>query len=707
MPIDAYAACPGGLDKKVKFCCQDLVTELEKLGRMIEGDQRAAALDYLEKLESKSGDRACLLALKSALLAASEREEDLHATVERFRKAFPQNPIALAESALYTSQTKGLEAGIAELQDALERVENNIPRQVYDAIGGIGVAALQAGRPIAALAHLTLQSMLDPADESPLALIARIMSSPSVPLSMKDVRGLPEAPAGAPWKSTYDEALHQALRGRWRRAAAWLLVIAAKHGNPAEIWETIGTLRAWLADHAGAVEALRRVAAMEVPFDKAVEAEMLAQLLDPHESQQTIDVLNYQFPVADADRLGELLLASDQVVSLPVDRRQYADEEVPPRGVYVLLDRPQPRGAAELTIAQVPRVVGTLSLFGKQTDREARLELLTYRTDELQPALEAVHALAGDTIRESPPPEVADKMHPVRHAMASNWYLPADLPAERARALNHQLREEMLFERWPALPLPALGNQSALDVKDNPAFRIRLAALVELLELSAQQESADLDFSRLRTILGLPLPRPLDPAQVDLARLPLVRYPRLDIPQLTDEQLLGVFRTVASVGLRDMLRGLAEEILRRPSLATKVDLAGVHRALIAVARDPDEALRRVEAGRAWATSANKSSAPWDLEELSLRLMRDEASEASRLIEHLMREHANEPGVRQSLAELLYAAGVIGPDGRPAGPLAGQAGPAPAAVAPEPSGIWTPESAAGGETKSKLWVPGMD
>jgi len=39
--------------KKIKFCCSDLVSELDKIQRMIEGDQRVACLDYITKLEGK------------------------------------------------------------------------------------------------------------------------------------------------------------------------------------------------------------------------------------------------------------------------------------------------------------------------------------------------------------------------------------------------------------------------------------------------------------------------------------------------------------------------------------------------------------------------------------------------------------------------------------------------------------------------------
>ena len=39
MALDAYSLCPGGTGKKIKFCCPDFLPELEKIDRMIEGEQ--------------------------------------------------------------------------------------------------------------------------------------------------------------------------------------------------------------------------------------------------------------------------------------------------------------------------------------------------------------------------------------------------------------------------------------------------------------------------------------------------------------------------------------------------------------------------------------------------------------------------------------------------------------------------------------------
>ena len=85
-------------------------------------------------------------------------------------------------------------------------------------------------------------------------------------------------------------------------------------------------------------------------------------------------------------------------------------------------------------------------------------------------------------------------------------------------------------------------------------------------------------------------------------------------------------------------------------------------------------------------------------------LRGNAEEAQRLLRHLQEEHMDEPGVAQKLMEMLVAAGVVGPDGSPAGPPPA-GGPGLAVQPNQPSKLWTPDDAAPSEAKGKIWTPG--
>ena len=54
MSYDPYADCPCGSGKKIKFCCQDVIPEMQKVARLRENQPKRAA-QILEGLEQNFG----------------------------------------------------------------------------------------------------------------------------------------------------------------------------------------------------------------------------------------------------------------------------------------------------------------------------------------------------------------------------------------------------------------------------------------------------------------------------------------------------------------------------------------------------------------------------------------------------------------------------------------------------------------------------
>ena len=70
-------------------------------------------------------------------------------------------------------------------------------------------------------------------------------------------------------------------RGAWLVAVNKLVSLAEVAPDAAAVWRNLATLRSWLADDVGAAVSLRKLLALDVTRDEQVEAEALAQLLDP------------------------------------------------------------------------------------------------------------------------------------------------------------------------------------------------------------------------------------------------------------------------------------------------------------------------------------------------------------------------------------------------------------------------------------------
>ncbi|HEX4147213.1 MAG TPA: hypothetical protein VHY91_27195 [Pirellulales bacterium] len=710
MALDPYSPCPGGTGKKIKFCCTEFPAELEKLQRMVEGDQRAAALELVDKLAEKYPDRACLLATKFALEADLGHAEQATAVATRFQEKHPDNPVALAALSVSVARHDAPRA-VRLLQEAIAKAGNQLPLQVYDALSVLGVALYGTGFIPAARAHWMLQfSFSGGKDEQVLRLIMQLQGSSEIPLMWKDDLQLAEAPADALWRTSFEGSVGKARSGQWLAAADELAALAERAGAWPPITRNLAILRTWLAEPAPAVVAWRQFATADVPRDDAVEAEAMAQLLDP-DGAEPADVIKVVYPIRETENLLAQLTVHRQSLSMPGDLRLLAAEnEVPPKGYFSLLDRPQPDSAKGLTVDTVPRIVGQVLVYGKQTDREARAELIANRRN-LAGSQAALAAIAGNAIGAAGAEEVAGRASGGEDALALEWYLPEDIAAAERRQLLAAGHRQRLLVEWPEVSQQRFSGQTPRQAAADPKLRITVLATILNLEM-ASDLLVGFDFNELRAALGLPLAEKIDPAGHSVLALPLVRLARLDVAKLGDEDLLIAYDRASQSRFMHAIMLLGRELVGRPSLDAEVDKGAVYAMLAQLASDPEQAAKDLDAGRKIAEAGGKSTARFDLIELAIHMGQGDIRQADRLLKHIRTEHLREPGIAQALYSLLAQWGVIRPDGSPATEVPGDAAGlvVPGAAAAEPaSKIWTPgsETAGSGGKKPTIWTPGLD
>jgi hypothetical protein len=712
MSLNPYQLCPCGSGEKVKFCCsKDIIPELEKILRAVEGDQRAAALDQIEKLVAEKGDRLALLALKADLQLSLGGVEAAEKTIAAFQEASPYNAVALALSAIVAASKNDVEGASEYLQRSLEYVDQEMPQSVYAAIGLIGRLMLSRGNVLAARGHWILQaSLAGGQDQDPVTMLARLNASPEIPLLLKEDQTFAECPADVPWAGEFNAALKSAQRGAWLAARESLESLAAKVAEHPSLVKNVAIFHGWLGETEQAVAAWHKYAAMEgVDQDEAVEAEALAQMLDPKEDGDKVDEMTVTFALPDIDKLMELLLSHKQVSQMNVDVQQLAeDDQPPPKAVFWLLDRPIPETGVDLKREDIPAVVADMMIYGKQTNRDARLELVLLKTDDFEDRKKILADLTGDLVGDVVKEEKTGAVPMISHALTWRWRLPNDTPNElRIEFLNTQHREVML-QRWTTLPQQVLDGKSPADVANDDAYRIRLLATILLLELAADAMAREFDFDELRTNLGIPTRPAISGKDLEVLKLSMVQLMRVKAEELDDEQLYIAFQRGVLKNQSPLIFNLGHELLRRNRLPKGLDKSQLYEALINASSSSDAALELVAEASAMAAEQDESPARWLLAELSVRLPRMESTECNRLVQTIQSQHLNEPGVADGLYRLLVNYGVISPDGTPAG---GAPPPQQAPAAPEGGGLWTPDgpAAPAGEDaqKSKLWVPGMD
>jgi tetratricopeptide (TPR) repeat protein len=714
MALDPYSPCPCGSGKKIKFCdCgKDMLGDLERVMTLLDADQRVAALDQIKKLIETKGERAALLALEAnAYLQAGDMEQ-ARPVVEKFARIYPENPLALAEAAILKVADEDLEGAVHKLQEALEHIGNEIPLVVYESIGLVGQSLLAAGNILGARGHLLLQAGIGGAeDQRGLQMLMRLQTSPQVPLLLKQDFLIGDVPKNVPWGKEYGEALSYGSKGAWAAAANRLTGMADRFPKEPLLLRSAAIFRTYVGDTPATVAAWRRYAAHPgVTLDDAVEAEALAQLIDADAPEPEIDVLTIEYALQDAQVVMERLLSDKRIAASPSDPAELVEEgEPPPKGVFWLLDRPVPPTGVGLSREAVPCVLGELLLFGKQTDRSARLEFIVARTDDFAAKTKALTQLLFGLIGPAGKEEVVDKIPASQLSLTFNWRLPNDTPLEDRRRLIDEQRREMLLNVWPNTPSGALGGKRPAEVASDPAYRVRLLAAILRLEFGNPQDPRDYNLNDLRKKLGLPTRDPIDPAGVDMERLSLLRFPQLMVEKLSDDALLTAYKRAARNTSPRVTLPLVKEVVRRPQLASKTDLAEAHVILGSLTEDSAEAFAYAAKAREIAVGRGESAAPWLLDELSLHLVRQDLEGSQNLLKQIQTRYQKDANVMRALAQLLVRHGVISPDGTPAGPRPGAAAPAEPAAAPA-SKLWTPESAAApaaAEGKSKLWIPGME
>lgn len=713
--IDPYSYCPCGTGKKVKFCCPDLVSELGTIQNMLDGGQRAACLDYIEGLEKKFPDRASLVTTKALLQSILGQDAKAATTLENFLAKQPQNPVALAQMALIEAAKHGPLAGIRPLQQSLENAGEFISGRIIMSVARLGEMLLMQGQLAAARGHFMLAYSLNTEDDGSLQMLARFFASPQVPLILKNEQVLMPAPDGAAWKADFDAAVEEGRRGRWWRAADKMKSLTSTSGDSPVLWRNLAILRSWLADTPGTLAALRKLASLDIPVDDAVEAEALAQLLDPAGDADVVDELRLVFDIREFDKVVETLAADRRASAFNWETAGIdLGDRPPPRVAYYLLDRELPTTGVNIARTDIPQILARLLVFGRETDREARIEAYLRRTD-LEAVKQALATLCGAAIATPAEPEKVDEIPTAEASLSWSWRLPEDVAQAHVRTLIEEQRRAAVLERWPMQTSARFGGRTAQDAAADPGLQRAVAAQVLLIELSFAQATTVALFDDLRKQLNLPIPAAPDVNTAGPVGVPYSRLHRIAPATLSDEQVVVYFQRALQVGARLAVRTLGTELVGRAGLKGKVNLAEVYGHLSHLEEMNDEAIQYLDLARKAAEEQKQSTAMWDLEEMELRLRRGEPQEFARLMDHVQQNHLREPGVAQALMQILYAAGIVGPDGRPtAGPGAASAEsglvmPGASAGGGDSGKLWTPDAGApaapsGGATKSGLWVP---
>jgi hypothetical protein len=708
MALDPYSYCPGGRDKKIRFCCPDKIKELSQIEKMLNDQQFSACLVLIEREEKKDPGCACLSAAKITVLRALDRFDEAAEEVERFVQREPENSLARAERAIIAAMRSDPGALRFVLEALGTRDDNSLHGSSLYAMSVVAQRLLQEGKVIPAIALIRQVVAFQPQNREALELLSNALQMENVPTILKEITPTQSCPEGVPFKAEFDHALDSIHHGQWLRGRDELEALREKADAWPYFWKSLYSLYFWLDEQEKAVEAIEKfVGSEKVDFFDAAQSEYLRLLLDFDPLGDRTAVVQFEREVTDFDRVQEALLSSPRAQSVEFDPRMFRQEDGPaPKNVFVLLDRPFPPRGEEVTLENVASQMGTLLLYGKQTDRPARMDVL----EVLQPNVEPVNAFLEESLNEwigdLDSEETMRTVSRSQAMMQTRFRFQREHLPERARlrALLREHLEEEFLPAWCRLPLGRFDGQTPEQAAEKEENTRPLMGITLLLESWMDPEMGLSVANRLREKLGLPTldPITIDPAnqQEEFMNLTTSELYRVETEGLSPDLISRGFRTAMMVNDPRSGRIFAQAIVEQPiDKTSREDRILAYRHLIEVtgSTNQEEAFAWLTKARDETKQTGQSCAIWDLAELPLRLQLLQSAEAQTLVDHLMREHRDEPGVLESLQSLFMEMGLIRPDGSPA------AAPPPGATPPPTS----PGQPAPDEANGKLWTPDGD
>jgi hypothetical protein len=730
MAIDSYAPCPGGTGKKIKFCCSELVGDLEQLDRLVEGDQISAALDQVKRLAEKHPGKACLLATQTKLELASKQFTEAAGTARRFLDAHPDNPLALGQSAV-TEAVAGRVQEAAALFDKAREAAGKTPEGGTPPLQELARIAATLVQAAAQTGHVGFaQGIVDwlvdsgagSADE--LRLLAAIVGSSGVPVSLRSRIPLEEAAGDAAWRPDFDTALAHARAWRLSKALTAFRSLKSVAGDSRPLLTNIGILCEMLARPIEASEAwlaVSRLAGMTA--DDAVEAVGRAIALeteaDPDRSPQ-IPFTSLSAPLSvptgeegtrALELLEDTLRHEPRFEATGFDRSAWVSRNaVPPRSVWRIY-----QAAAGDAL---PRLLASLLIFGRQTDKEPEAVLQGFGAD-VAAAQPAVESLAGCRVEKAADVAGMPVIPPTTWLLGAQFRLPVPTTPPAPPAAGELSPFDVLVQKqalavrdrfvetWPDTPLPELLGKTPRQAIADVEGRRRVEALISEGEATSRRADLAEGWTAVRSRLGLPAPAAIA-AEQPLEDVPPLRWHRIDMAKLPLEQLRGLLVTAMDAGFERATERAAEALAAR-SDATPEDRWEALGALEERAATSLRKLELIAELRGIAKQLNASEGMLDVADLRVRLQRGDQAEIVRLLDRLRRDHSRDRRVIQALAEVLAEAGIdlssLAAAGA-AGP-AGAAAAMPAAAAPEAGKLWTPggaEPAGPSGEKKVIWTP---
>ncbi len=720
--LDVYAPCPCGSGKKIKFCCGNALSEMDRVSRLHEKHQPQQALDALEKIGKQYPEAPIVPITRAQLLMEQQRFDEAATLMKEFVKVHSEIGHGHALLAMAHFLDVGFHEAKPEIHRAFQVCTHTSP-EVLSSLAMHIADDLIERNPVAAREHLGLALRLARDKDDRNALFQQLMQldgSQSIPYPLRSTHHLEtlEAPEGH--EKELKNAIRMSSHGCWEIAGKIYQKLAEAMPTHWGCWKNIGLCRVWDDDLPGAIEALRKASELSTDFEAAVECETMAQLLELPDIEEQTEFKATRLKLKSTSKALSILDEIPRCVRMP-------DQATPVEGMnivgrYLFLEfAPSPDSddtpliQAEVSVYDVDFGEikhGTVSITGLDgSGREA--------------AVQVIHTALGDEVTAFEPHECGhthdhdgdegsdhDCDAPVvRHEFTVRQIQTEIVPLQDrhyfgtrngAAAKRHSWRiqhtQKFLRDYWYSFSLKRLGGKSPKEAAADPALKVKACAAIYSLDALAHVSTNNINLNTVRTELGLEPEAVLTANDETIDTLSVMQSHRLPLQELSSEQLshvmqrsllvrhlpfsFAVMNEIAKRGI-EHLKGVSVEQFARLFLNVAVELGERELALEWCVRGRAECEKDGEFGQ---------RLEWTALELELRLENPDDPAIPGLVDHMWNYFGSKlPQLRPQMEALLRRANLPIPGETKSGlVLPGSMASSSGATADAPK-LWLPNS----------------
>lgn len=420
MALDQYSICPCGNGKKIKFCkCHDHLAEMQKIDRMIQGNQSVAALDRINDLLKPFPSEPWLLAMKCELLLKLQENELLEETSAKFIRLQPDNPLAKTYRSLVAVMRGSPEEAAGLLIQAIASSQGVLPPIFLNVAIYLLELLMTRRYSLTGLMHAEmLLSLTESSENNEITGICQqiyqnITTEAKTSILQREMPPSPPEASDEPYGERYREALALLNRNEIHQSKTKLEAMQREFGAQPPLLIAKLYCQLMIAEVESAAETCLKLSKIAtLPLAQQVYFQALAFELSPLKSGVYCPFEVCTYDLTDDQAMEQRLVSSTRLIPMKDGSAnqivaRVLNEEVPPKSQF-MVGYPLPNASPEVA-ALKPRASGTMvCLMGRQTDKPPRLVTIEptrgWHATQMKSVLEELQAPAeGRKVIETTP----------------------------------------------------------------------------------------------------------------------------------------------------------------------------------------------------------------------------------------------------------------------------------------------------------------